>query len=385
MANTNLYNVLSGLLSAAQNFNGKIGSKNAQNGTIYEQLTAISGVAGNAMSQMSLANGATSGLVYAPTTGGDVNIAAGVITVKNEAVTSGKLASSVNSDIADGKAAYGIVSSTDGEWHKHANKTVLDGVTSTKVSNWDAAYASTSGGIVSSVTLTKDSSPTTGYAATYTLSVNGTAQTTKIDIVKDKFLKGASIVTGSWSANVFTEGTGSQKAIKLEMYTNDNGVDSDDTAVTPIYINPADFITAYTGGTNIQITAGNVIQLSGTIADANIASASAWNTAAAQGAAYAAASGNYATADDTLTSGRILLGDGNKKVKASSYQVSTTSSTMTASVIPNGAAVTGYIAAQNFQTAITNPVTGSSLTVDQIVLGNGNSTVKASSYTIGNT
>ena len=46
-----------------------------------------------------------------------------------------------------------------------------------------------------SLTVIKDAATTTGYAASYTLSVNGTALPTKIDIPKDWLLKLATIET----------------------------------------------------------------------------------------------------------------------------------------------------------------------------------------------
>ena len=469
MAETNLYKLLSGLYTAASNINTKVGNKNNNNGSAFEQLTALSTAVDGKFTPR-LANG-TSGLVYSAN-GGDVNIAAGVITLKNGvvdtaelkngAVTADKLASTVSSQIGHGETAYGKVSGDEGDWHKHGNlttlngigdtdithwndayakehthansgvldgitstkiaawdaastanhshtnKTVLDGITSAKVADWDKAATSAhfhtnkavldgitaakitawdNGAKISGVTLEKLTTPTAGYAASYQLKVNGsTTNIPTIDIVKDQFIKSA---TFGWSTAADSTGAGwtttksstaKYPCIKIEVYTNANGVSTDDTAATPIYVPLADVFQEYVGGANVKVD-GNVISLSGTIPDGNIASATSWNTAATRAADWNTSKATVVktSAATTFKDGTVVLGTGSSQtVKNSEYTIATGSANFGANTLATAPAITGYIAAQGFQKSASmgSYVTGANLDLDTIVMGAGGTAVK---------
>ena len=466
MAETNLYKLLSGLYTAASNINTKVGNKNDQNGSAFEQLTALSTAVDGKFTPR-LANG-TSGLVYSAN-GGDVTIAAGVITLKNGvvdtaelkngAVTADKLASTVSSQIGHGETAYGKVSGS-GEWHSHTNKTtlagigdtdvahwneaynkkhehsnladlegitsakiaawdaastanhshsnksVLDGINADKVAAWDTAVTSAhfhankavldgitaakitawdNGAKISGVTLEKLTTPTAGYAASYQLKVNGsTTNIPTIDIVKDQFIKTAAFGwanddtsnPSSWSATKTS--TAKFPCIKIEVFTNADGVSNNDTVVSTIYVPLADVFQEYVGGANIKVD-GNVISLSGTIPDGNIASATSWNTAATRAADWANTSGKVVKTSDNLTTDHIVLGNNNDKtVKKSDYTVVSASANFGANTLATAPAITGYIAAQGFQKSASmgSYVTAAAnLEAETIVMGAGGKAV----------
>ena len=471
MAETNLYKLLSGLYTAASNINTKVGNKNSQNGTAFEQLTALS-TAVNGKFTPRLANG-TSGLVYSAD-GGDVTISQGVITLKNgvvdtvelanssvetakiadKNVTSAKLEDNLNTKIGHGETAYGKVSGTNGEWHKHTNMAVLSGISSTNVSNWNDANSKkhthanlstlsgigqeditrwdaaananhthgnlsvlsgikdtditnwNNGALVSAVVLEKTTT-TTGYAATYQLKVNGTAQTTKIDIVKDQFIKSATFGwandktsnPSSWSATKPSSGT-SYPCIKIEVWTNvDGNTGSSDTTATTIYVPLADVFQEYVGGSGIKVD-GNTISLSGipsnisitssqlpTIPSSKLENGSTYQTAVNQAKNWSDTSGTVvktSSASVNLATDHIVLGNNNNKtVKSSDYTVVSASADFGANTLATAPAITGYIAAQNFQAANDNFVTAAAdLTDDTIVLGTGTRGIKASTAKI---
>ena len=115
--------------------------------------------------------------------------------------------------------------------------------------------------ISTNLKLVKKTTANTGYAASYMLTDgNGTAisGSADIDVVKDQFLKSASVVWSTDAATMTGEsatksGSAIYPFIKMEMYTNDNGVSSDDTAVTPIYIPVNSLFSDYTAGNGIAI------------------------------------------------------------------------------------------------------------------------------------
>lgn len=78
---------------------------------------------------------------------------------------------------------------------------------------------------------------------TYTLYQGGTAIAT-IDIPKDMVVESGSVVTGTWNENVFTPGTGTGKALAL-VIANGGGT---------VYINVADLVDAYSGGSTDTVT-----------------------------------------------------------------------------------------------------------------------------------
>ena len=85
-----------------------------------------------------------------------------------------------------------------------------------------------------------------------------------INIPKDLVVTAGSVVNGTWSGDTFTEGSGTDKALKLTI--------ANQTA--PVYINPSDFIDVYTGGDGIDVSNTNEISVdlatnSGLTFDAN--------------------------------------------------------------------------------------------------------------------
>lgn len=85
-----------------------------------------------------------------------------------------------------------------------------------------------------------------------------------INIPKDLVVTAGSVVNGTWSNDTFTEGSGTDKALKLTI--------ANQTA--PVYINPSDFIDVYTGGDGIDVSNTNEISVdlatnSGLTFDAN--------------------------------------------------------------------------------------------------------------------
>ena len=429
MATTNLYNSISGLLEISEKLNSKL--------TSHISSAYVAGLAGN--------SAATSGLVYG---GGDVTIANGQITIASgkvtegkigsgavtsgkigdgavtsgkiaaKAVTSGKLADDVNTKIGHGETAYGVVSSADGNWHKHSNLEDLEGITSTKIAAWDAAATANhthsnksvldgitankitswdNGALVSAVTLETLATPTDGYAASYQLKVNGTAAGT-IDIVKDQFIKSA--VFG-WSTVSTSAGTGwtttksstaKYPCIKIEVYTNANGVSTDDTKATEIFVPLADVFQEYVGGANVKVD-GNVISLSGTlpasliptldtsklpsIPSSKLTDASTYQTAVTQAADWNTNSGKVvktSAASTDLGTDTVILGNGTQLVKKSDYSVVSASASFGTNTLATAPAITGYIAAQGFQKSsdMSSYVTAAAdLDLDTIVMGAG--------------
>jgi hypothetical protein len=121
------------------------------------------------------------------------------------------------------------------------------------------------------VELTKAETATAGYAATYNFTVvtgyeedgTPTTATTKIDIVKDQFLKSATVV---WSTEEnLTEagaivGESDKKTetaiypfLKMEMYSNTNGTNEDDALATTVYIPISEMFKDYKAGKAIEI------------------------------------------------------------------------------------------------------------------------------------
>jgi len=64
-------------------------------------------------------------------------------------------------------------------------------------------------------------------------------------------MQSGSIVSGTWNGNEFTEGSGTDKALKLTIANQLN----------PIYINVADLVDAYTAGNGINISNSNVVSV----------------------------------------------------------------------------------------------------------------------------
>lgn len=121
---------------------------------------------------------------------------------------------------------------------------------------WDGTRWIPMGGDPATSTVTVEALSDTTYLKKYVVKQNGAQVGVTIDIPKDMVVQSGSIVTGTWSGGTFTPdptqpGTGPDKALKL--------IVANQTA--PIYINVADLVDAYTGGTGISISASNEISI----------------------------------------------------------------------------------------------------------------------------
>ena len=121
---------------------------------------------------------------------------------------------------------------------------------------WDGTRWLPMGGDPSTATVTVEALTDSTYLKKYVVKQNGVQVGVTIDIPKDMVVQSDSIVTGTWNGNTFTEdstqpGSGPDKALKL-IVANQS---------TPIYINVADLVDAYTEGFGIDINGNNVISL----------------------------------------------------------------------------------------------------------------------------
>lgn len=117
-------------------------------------------------------------------------------------------------------------------------------------------------GNVKSVGLSKDSTAADGYAASYTLTINGDALETKINIPKDYLVKSATLETVSAadkgtggkfaSDNSFAEG---DKYIDFVVNTKADG-DNDTETDAHIYLNVKDLVDVYTNGSGLNLSGG---------------------------------------------------------------------------------------------------------------------------------
>jgi hypothetical protein len=155
--------------------------------------------------------------------------------------------------------------------------------------------------------LVKKDSANDGYAATYELQIsdrNGKYETVTgsdpINIVKDQFLKSATMVWGASatltdSGDVLEESpkktdTAKYPFLKMEMYTNDNGDDTDDVLTTTVYIPVAELFRDYTyetGATQVQLEiSDNVFSatlVNGGVVTSNLADSAVTNAKIATG------------------------------------------------------------------------------------------------------
>jgi hypothetical protein len=125
------------------------------------------------------------------------------------------------------------------------------------------------GKITSLLTIKKLDTATTGYAASYELQdANGSKIGDRIDIVKDQFLKSTSLVWGTAAGLVDGKPVGEttekpEKSaypfLKMEFYSNDNGVSTDDEG-SIVYIPVNELFRDYTSGNSaISISTDNEI------------------------------------------------------------------------------------------------------------------------------
>lgn len=112
----------------------------------------------------------------------------------------------------------------------------------------NAKFVALDSEVVKSVTVAKDATATTGYAASYTISVNGTALSTKIDIPKDFLVKSATLET------VTTADVPYQGAVVGDKYIDFviNAKDASETA-EHIYLPVNDLIDVYNAGNGLAL------------------------------------------------------------------------------------------------------------------------------------
>ena len=109
--------------------------------------------------------------------------------------------------------------------------------------------------VVKSVEVAKDTTATTGYAASYTISVNGTALDTKINIPKDFLVKGATLETVATADTPYTGAVVGDKYIDFEVNTKSDGDGSTETS-THIYLPVNDLVDVYTAGNGLALSNG---------------------------------------------------------------------------------------------------------------------------------
>jgi hypothetical protein len=109
--------------------------------------------------------------------------------------------------------------------------------------------------VVKSVDLTKDSTAASGYAASYTLSVNGTALSTKINIPKDFLVKGATLETVATADTPYAGAVPGDKYIDFVINTKADGDGSTETD-THIYLPVNDLVDVYTAGNGLNLSNG---------------------------------------------------------------------------------------------------------------------------------
>ncbi|WP_295156287.1 hypothetical protein [Selenomonas sp. AE3005] len=106
-------------------------------------------------------------------------------------------------------------------------------------------------GAVKSVTLTKDATATSGYAASYTLSVNDTPLSTKIDIPKDFLVKSATLETVAAADTPYQGAAVGDKYVDFVI----NAKDASETA-EHIYLAVSDLVDVYTAGNGLALNNG---------------------------------------------------------------------------------------------------------------------------------
>lgn len=105
--------------------------------------------------------------------------------------------------------------------------------------------------VVKSVALDQKATPNTGYAASYTLSVNGTALATEINIPKDFLVKSATLETVATADVPYSGAVVGDKYIDFVI----NAKDASETA-EHIYLPVNDLVDVYTAGNGLTLTNG---------------------------------------------------------------------------------------------------------------------------------
>ena len=112
----------------------------------------------------------------------------------------------------------------------------------------NAKFTALDAAVVKSVSVAKDATATTGYAASYTISVNGTDLSTKIDIPKDFLVKSATLETVATADVPYTGAVVGDKYIDFVI----NTTDSSETA-QHIYLPVNDLVDVYNAGNGLAL------------------------------------------------------------------------------------------------------------------------------------
>lgn len=155
--------------------------------------------------------------------------------------------------------------------------------------------------------ITKAATATTGYAATYNLTKDGTIVGANIDIPKDFLVKSATLETVTTADTPYAGAQPGDKYIDFVI----NAVDASETA-QHIYLPVNDLVDVYTAGNGIDVSSSNVISA---VVDSNNANGLSVGAAGlAMGLASGSANGAMSSADFTKLAG---ITDGANKVEAS--------------------------------------------------------------------
>ena len=118
-------------------------------------------------------------------------------------------------------------------------------------------------GTVTSVSLAKDTIAETGYTASYTLSVNGTPLSTKINIPKDVLVRAATLETVESDNDPYSGAAIGDKYIDFVINAKDAS-----EAAEHIYLPVTDLISKYTAGNGLVLD-GNQFSVSVDSSNAN--------------------------------------------------------------------------------------------------------------------
>jgi hypothetical protein len=215
-----------------------------------------------------------------------------------------------------------------------------------------------------------------GYAASYALQTGAGVQLGEtINVVKDQFLSGVSIVTGTVteeSGNQSYSSTGDTKYLKLTFAVNVDANAANDTVAKTVYIDLTSLVDVYTGVSGVSV---NGYQVSGVIDTAN--NTEGYLTLGANGFAVTGVNAAINTAINTAIDG---LGSTTATTDqfVTAIGVDTENNTLTASkATPHASGVTfaptGDIAATTVQAAIAEVATdaASALTAKIATLSTG--------------
>ena len=112
------------------------------------------------------------------------------------------------------------------------------------------------------ISVTKDATPTSGYAATYTIALEGYATSYKIDIPKDFLVRSAELKTAT-NQDLSTLGNGYSVGDKyIDFVINTAADEQGDT--NHIYINVSDLVDIYDGDNSTITVSNGVISVAST-------------------------------------------------------------------------------------------------------------------------